>query len=438
MRYLLILLVLLLGCSGEQEQEYSINDPYCGQPPSVDQKIWTAEYINRATLASVNTHTEAIGHGFRAYRTFTFTVHEWLKGTGPASITVLPPRATYGYEDVPPEEWADIDSRELAIFVMGSRDTTYDDRQSLLFLAKDGDTWTFDVGHCPDFDVSIDANHRVWLPATSVTGDVDATSFMTGADSSITLSTVKSKVTEIANVQASPEEGYAECYLDKISMRQLYGDEVTFFERNFTFGSGLPSQVMTVATKLDHYWLKGEDASLFEPSGRTVVNVRPLPGGEYTFTRHYQAPRWVVCDFRPEYNGPDAFTVTVNAPADVTHETLFDPMDRRNGTRVGELHLSSHVSQLLWFSDGTPRVEIQTSTRLTDKVVEIIANDGTVSHEFYSDDSTKVGQDPQLAGGGEAVERGGQADGEDKGGPEPAAGLHAGQRVKSFLVDGAV
>ena len=337
----------------------------------------------------MNTHTEAIGGGFRAYRTFTFTVHEWIQGAGPASITVLPPRATYEYED--PEEWVDI-ARELAIFVMGSRDTKWDDRQSLLFLAKDGNTWTFDVGHCPGFDVSIEANHRVWLPATSVTGNAAATSFMTGAASSITLSEVKSKVTGTANVKASTVEGYAECYLDKISMRQLYGDEVTFFERNFTFGSGLPSQVMTVDTELDHYWLKGEDASLFEPSGRTVVNVRPLPAGEYTFTRHYQAPRWALCDFKPDYNGPDAFTVTVEASEDVTHETLFDPMDRRSGTRVGELHLSSHVSQLLWFSDGTPRVEIQTSTRLTDKVVEIIANDGTVSREFYSADSTKTGR----------------------------------------------
>ena len=394
MRYLLILLVLLLGCSDEQEQEYSITalDPACSQPPSVDQKIWTAEYINRASLAAVDTHTKVLGGGFIAYRTFTFTVHEWLKGTGPTSITVLPPSATYGYEDEDTEAWTDIDSRELAIFVMGSRDTTWDDRQSLLFLAKDGDIWTFDVGHCPDFDVSIDADHRVWLPATSETGDAAATSFMTGAASSITLSAVKSKVTEIANVKASTVEGYAECYLDKISMRQLYGDEVTFFERNFTFGSGLPAQVMTVDTDLDHYWLKGDDASLFEPSGRTVVNVRPLPAGEYTFTRHYQAPRWALCDFKPEYNGPDAFTVTVEAAEDVTHETLFDPAYRRNGTRVGELNLSDQVKRVLWFSEGTSRVEIETATRLENKVIEIIALDGTVAHSFDMSDSTTKGK----------------------------------------------
>ena len=75
-----------------------------------------------------------------------------------------------------------------------------------------------------------------------------------------------------------------------------------------------------------------------------------------------------------------------------THETLFDPKDRRNGTRVGELDLSDQVIKLLWLSDGTPRVEIETSTRLTNKVVEIIAQDGTVSHEFYSADSTKTGR----------------------------------------------
>ena len=71
---------------------------------------------------------------------------------------------------------------------------------------------------------------------------------------------------------------------------------------------------------------------------------------------------------------------------------MLDVRLRRNGTRVGQLDLSEHVSKLLWFSDGTPRVEIETSTCLENKVVEIIALDGTVAHGFYSADSAMPGR----------------------------------------------
>ena len=285
-----------------------------------------------------------------------------------------------------------MDSRELAIFLMGSRDTTWDARQGLLFLAKDGESFTFNVGYCPGFDVSIESNHRVWLPA--VTGDAAATAFMTGSTSSITLPAFKAKVTEIATAKASTVEGYPECVAARIRMEHIHSDGVVHtFSESFTIGSGLPSQVMTVSGGEDHgYWLNGDNASLFEPDGRTVVNTRPLPAGTHTFVRHYQAPEWEPCDFRPEYNGPDAFTVTATAPDDVTHEALFDPEDRRNGTRVGEVNLSDQVSKLQWFSDGTPRVELETSTRLTNKAVEIIAQDGAVAHAFHSVDSTKSGR----------------------------------------------
>ena len=177
---------------------------------------------------------------------------------------------------------------ELALSLLrmlSPRNTTYDDRQALLFLAKDGDDWTFNVLHCPGFDVSIESNHGVWLPAVgAVTGDTESTPFMiTGSTSSITLSAFRAKVTELAAAKASTLEGYSECVLSRIQMEQLHSDGAvrTSYE-SFTIGSGLPSQVMTVSEDGPDqgYWLNGEDVSaLFEPIGRYSGERAPASCG---------------------------------------------------------------------------------------------------------------------------------------------------------------
>ena len=58
MRYLLILLVLLLGCNPEPEYIETAIDPACGLPASIEGKIWDSDYISRATLSSVSTATQ--------------------------------------------------------------------------------------------------------------------------------------------------------------------------------------------------------------------------------------------------------------------------------------------------------------------------------------------------------------------------------------------
>ena len=118
---------------------------------------------------------------------------------------------------------------------------------------------------------------------------------------------------------------------------------------------------------------------------------RPLPAGVYEVRYNWQHYGDIPCSYKP-LDAYDAWTVTATADEDVTHEAFFDPIDRRNGTSVGELALYGHVNRLLWFSDGTPRVEIETDIPLTDKVVEIIAQDGNVAHAFHSTDSTKTGR----------------------------------------------
>ena len=439
MRYILILLVLLLGCSQQQEYAMSLPNPEWNSPEIIEEKMWKSDYIVRATLVSVVESAEDRGNGYSGLRTFTFNVHEWLKGTGANQIIVLNrvdlhPGDYDEYGET--EEWLETEEDVLRVLKRLPRTTTWDNRQAILFLAKEGANFVFDSGGRPDFNLSIATNIRAWLPATATapagdaSGDSSTVSFMTANDetSTITLAAFKAKQTEIATAQSSTVEGHSDCVLASIRLPKLYqGQTVTFFEHDFTIDAGVPSQVMTVEDGQDHgLWLKGDDSALFEAAGKTVTNTRPLPAGEYIFTRHYQSPRWVPCNFRPEYNGPESFTVTVTTDEDVDHEAFFDPMDRRSGLRVGELNLSDHVSRLLWFSDGTPRVEIETSTKLTNKVVEIIDAAGAVAHAFYSADS-KPGRTLSWPVAGKPWSAGGHADGPDKGGSEQAASLLPGQ-----------
>ena len=79
---------------------------------------------------------------------------------------------------------------------------------------------------------------------------------------------------------------------------------------------------------------------------------------EYGLNMHFNNYRNAVCDHRP-FNA-EMWALTVTAPEGVTHETLFDPADMGNGTRVGQLAVSEHVSLLLWHSQ-TGMIELETS-----------------------------------------------------------------------------
>lgn len=103
---------------------------------SYEEQILHADVIARVSLVSTTTGAEQwvnIADVHHAAMVFTFTVHEYLKGLGGTTITAI---AT--------DSWLGWDTREDALAearrLIAVRNTTYDNRQAIVFL-KRADVW---------------------------------------------------------------------------------------------------------------------------------------------------------------------------------------------------------------------------------------------------------------------------------------------------------
>ena len=212
-------------------------------PDLIEQKIWESEYIVRAQLQSVAASTEKVGDEHRPILIHNFTVHEWMKGTGPSSIVViLRPVSQPHEQDWWPDCWswhenAATAQQEADIMVLG-RNTGWENRQAILLLSKETaewyyerhrmsevptgqpDTFVFTTSQSrgrPHLDFSIDSLHRVWLPAAGAFSG-ESTRFLTGEWT--TLADFRTLMASVADALASDVEGHSESY--KSGLRDMY------------------------------------------------------------------------------------------------------------------------------------------------------------------------------------------------------------------------
>ena len=420
MRFLLIaFLLLLMACTGEVEGEVQERvivavNPEWLVPDSVEEQMWKSDYIVRATLSSAVASTEQVGSEHRPILKHNFTVHEWIKGTGPSSIVVIVrPAYRPGEEDyeIADRTWyKDAETaQQRAYLLLSARNTTWDSVQGILLLVKETKDWYYDwyqmsevtaqpdtfmftafqTSERPSLDHSIASLHRVWLPASgSSDGSTGrgATGFMSeGAEEpSTTLADFRALQKTIETALASDVEGYAECYQRSIRNRHIREQQpIKLAPVQQSINSGTTPELTLSEDSFEaSTWIRDGNSDLFRVDGLAVIPIRPLPAGVYTFNRFYQFPAWEVCDYKPD-TLPQVWTVTVTAPAGVIEEFLFDPTTI--GTAVGQESASEALGGLKWESGKV------TVGALPHSTIEVIELDGTVSLSLASTDATQDG-----------------------------------------------
>ena len=300
--------------------------------PSLEEQIFRSDQIVRATLLSVSTSTESlpsdpgVAPTYRAVHELRFTVHEYLMGSGSSEIVVVV-RDDHTFV-------SEADARRRAEEQLSQRKTTWDDRESILFLrAGQPDqfggssaatrsssapslefTLTNPVIQAP-WDYSIDTLSRAWLPSSNAGSsstrspktDSQAQMFITdGSQSpppSVSLSDLRSKIAEMETTLAAGAgiEGFLGCIEAKIlhaRHRQVEPWNPSQLEATIASGLGAGSEVNRFqgfrGDGYDRFRLAGPDADLFltraadndEDPKNGFVNLlsvaKPLPAGVYS------------------------------------------------------------------------------------------------------------------------------------------------------------
>ena len=318
---------------------------------------------------------------------FTFTVHEYLKGSGATTIT-----ASITGESQDTQEMAAAEAAHL----LSHHDSQWDSRQAIVFLRTYpllgtkywlgyGDE--FWPGDTPGYQVS-SRHERNWLPeATNTSGARGATaalSFMLSAPSTtsgsqrsatggdggdtISLGALKARIGELeTEANAGGTDEYRACielyyWRDRfLAARQAQGI-LGHVGQVGPIGSGLPAGTFlwehwSYARTLDddsesnigRHWFEGTDPGVvkyraarfwLDEDGKVrvmgqLVTARPLPAGDYQFFYNSLPPFVLVCGkSSPLEKNNNDYRLSVTRSSDRTvHEAFFDPVDI--GSAVG-------------------------------------------------------------------------------------------------------
>ncbi len=425
-------------------------DPASLYPESLEQMLFRADVVVRASLDSITATTETISADntttYRPIHDLSFTVHEYIKGSGANTIrVVVRPRQFGGVRYPEPLPWfaTTEDAQRIADVWMVNRNASWDDRQALLYLIPDTKEWysdSYDVPNVtpapaayafpvwdsrdqPVWDYTIDTVRRVWLPANSATvpSDPDDIEFITDGEETphptISLEDFRARKNALDAMLRAGEgiEGYEGCIRSKLHWEQAVREnpDHPIFTETGTAGSGLASGAEVYRSTDDaadyhHYWLSGPDASLFQAKQYdddtdpkngyydTLETARPLPAGTYSFHLNFQHYVDKPCNFMPTDPPWADWTVNVELPAGVLHELFFDPVtdgttveaDATNGVLEPATFAGTTIQRIAWEPPATVKMEVTPHTSIADHILDFIAFDGSVPLSLDVSDAT--------------------------------------------------
>ena len=431
----------------------TLPDPTWRVAPLLEEQIFRSTTIVRATLqsAAAAVVAEPDDGGYRPVQELRFTTHEYLKGTGPATLLV----AVRGGDTYATEAGA----RAAADFAIAGRVTTWDARQGVLFLRTAHPTYapvgtgatdatvaagalafTLSNPSQSSWAYSVDTLSRAWLPATDPpAAGVTPTAFITdGAPTpppTIALVDLRARIAALAAQLQTGDgiAGFANCIEGQI-LHARHRRAVPFVPpkeaATLASGAGVGTEVRreTFAynePQYNRYWLSGPDAALFQAvvidddgqsrTGYTdqVRTARPLPAGAYQLHPNLNYHEDFPCRFVP-LDAYSEVTVTVTAPAGTVHEAFFDPAALGSGVvgrdaaqgvlapaavgaaggasgaagASGASTTSATLRRLTWDA-GQLRLDV-TGTTLARQQLELIRLDGTVGLTLRGDAATRT------------------------------------------------
>ena len=254
-----------------------------------------------------------------------------------------------------------------------------------------------------------------------------------GDSSAITVSQLKNVIAELQEEVAEGDgsEEYRECVLYKYSRNReveynyLASDGVTYdtisYDHKLASGSPAntvfalgtsPFQITEPFVSSGIYvtdiegvtWLEGKDAHLFHAVDNKLLigNVRPLSEGEYRFYLNGLESRYIPCNAYPDrLRTSDELVVDVIAPEGTLHEAFFDPADISGAIGAdsdnGVLNPNSFetdsggilIERIEW-RDGQVEMKTSLPADLSDRRMDFIVLDGSVSLRLDFDDATQI------------------------------------------------
>ena len=447
----------LLAPTSTPQTLSEFSHPISRVSPSLEEQIFASDVIVRASLDSATSSIETvpgnpgIAPTYRALHLLRFAVHEYLKGNGPSEIVVMVRgRHTHLTQS---------EARVFADLKLQQRNTTWDNRQGVLFL--NSSTMPIQAGNAErssapspsetafeftlsnygvetEWDYSIDTLSRAWLPAAEaglpdgVSPDPSMAQFTTDGTASpstlVSLAELRSGISEIEDTLEAGAgiAGFARCVQDKIRhQRHRRAVPYTPYQHSRAILSGLAAgtEIHRVGPfvedpTLSRFWFTGTDSQFFHTFveevdsnprygyDRVIAVLRPLPAGSYEYEYRVQRARDTPCDFVPEpyLEG----TVSVTAPAGTVHEAFFDP--GAWGSSVGFTSNAGVLEPAEFSADGVPTtiqtlawesgvvaMELSPAMSLAGRSVDFIALDGSVALSLSTDDAQTQGEGEVLS-----------------------------------------
>ena len=391
-RHILVALLagLLVACGGGEERENPLpmigeGLPYDGYP-TIEEMIALSDVVARVSIASVTAEVETSARAWHnSALIYTFTVHEYLKGSGGNTLVGVVGSAGLSYS-------AEAGARADLAGISAARPTQWDDRQAIVFMYKadhypstTSNADRYLLGHHyyygEDGYTVASRHYKGWLPAAEAAArgprstNNDSVRFLTdlnpsggtatgskgGEGNMITLGELKSKVNAIkAEIDAGDgSEAYADCVHTKYYTERIYRYYATnkpdVKVLNFSIDSGLASGTVVdedrlgsgrLPDKVGRYWLEGPDKNYFAITThdpvpyswagdgtvdrlrytRRITTTRPLAAGSYTYQPNGMSAARAICNLRAaNESAAHSHNVTVTAPTGTLHEAFFDP-----------------------------------------------------------------------------------------------------------------